>query len=156
MNISKEGVNLICEFEAFRDEAYLDIAGVWTVGYGTTIYPNGVKVKQNDFCNELEAQGWVLFHLNNIIEAVNSLNLNQTQFDACCSLAYNIGLGNFLNSTLYRYAKEDPNDSRIYLYDPHNPALTSEFTRWIYIKGKQNKGLLNRRIKEADLYSPLT
>ena len=44
------GVDLISGFEGTRFTAYDDGVGVWTIGTGTTVYPNGVKVKQGDTC----------------------------------------------------------------------------------------------------------
>ena len=45
-SISKTGLDLISSFEGIRLNAYDDGVGVWTIGIGTTIYPNGVKVKK--------------------------------------------------------------------------------------------------------------
>lgn len=46
--LSKNGLELIAEFEGFRSEPYLCPANVATIGYGTTIYPNGLRVSLND------------------------------------------------------------------------------------------------------------
>ena len=43
---SDVGVDLISGFEGTRFKAYDDGVGVWTIGTGTTVYPNGVKVKR--------------------------------------------------------------------------------------------------------------
>ena len=50
-SISKTGSDLISSFEGIRLNAYDDGVGVWTIGIGTTIYPNGVKVKKGDKCS---------------------------------------------------------------------------------------------------------
>ena len=47
---------LLKEFEGFRKEAYQCSAGVWTIGYGTTIYPDGSRVKQGDKIDERTAE----------------------------------------------------------------------------------------------------
>ena len=44
MKTSENGVNFIKGFEGFRNKPYLCSAGVPTIGYGTTLYPDGVKV----------------------------------------------------------------------------------------------------------------
>ena len=54
--VNQQGFNLIKEFEGFRSRAYLCPAGVWTIGYGNTFYPNGRKVKQGDVISEKEAE----------------------------------------------------------------------------------------------------
>lgn len=46
MRTSSFGVNLICGFEGKRLLAYDDGVGVWSIGFGTTLYPNGIKVKK--------------------------------------------------------------------------------------------------------------
>jgi len=156
MNISYKGLSLIKLFEGFEKEAYLDSAHIWTIGYGTIKYPDGTKVKENDSCSEQEADDWLLNHLAGTIKGINKMvfnkPLNQNQFDALCSFVYNLGLGALAQSTLYKKARIDPDDETIYKYDPEHPAQSCEFTKWITVKGKVIQGLLNRRIKEADLY----
>ena len=46
MKTSNSGVNLIKGFEGLRLKAYDDGVGVWTIGFGTIKYPNGVRVKK--------------------------------------------------------------------------------------------------------------
>ncbi len=156
MNISYKGLAIIKLFEGYVGEAYLDSAHIWTIGYGTIKYPDGTKVKENDCCSEQEADDWLLNHLAGTIKGINNLvwnkPLNQNQFDAICSFVYNLGLGALTKSTLYAKARQNPDDETIYKYDPAHPAQSCEFTKWITVKGKVIQGLLNRRIKEADLY----
>lgn len=156
MNISNKGLDLIKYFEGFRDEAYKDGGGIWTIGYGTTCYPDKTKVKEHDHCSESQAQEWLLNDVANAVNGVNKLTfnqpLNQDQFDALVSFAYNLGLGALSQSTLYMMARQNPDDIRIYKYEEDHPAHTSEFTKWVNIKGRMVKGLLTRRKAEADLY----
>ncbi|RZG35460.1 lysozyme, partial [Acinetobacter baumannii] len=53
---SDVGIDLITSFEGTRFKAYDDGVGVWTIGTGTTVYPNGVKVKQGDTCTPEQAK----------------------------------------------------------------------------------------------------
>lgn len=46
MSLSQVGINHICNFEGLRLNAYDDGVGVWSIGYGTTRYPNGVSVQK--------------------------------------------------------------------------------------------------------------
>jgi lysozyme len=55
LNISKAGIQLIKDFAGFRESAYKDIGGVWTIGYGTT---KGVKEGQK--VTEEEAQNLLI------------------------------------------------------------------------------------------------
>ena len=48
MQLSQKGLNLIKNFEGLRLNAYRDVAGVWTIGYGSTYFHDGKKVKPGD------------------------------------------------------------------------------------------------------------
>ena len=48
MNIGDRGLDLIRAFEGFRAEPYLDAVGVPTIGYGSTYYPDGQRVRLTD------------------------------------------------------------------------------------------------------------
>ena len=165
MNISDKGLDLIKQFEGFRDKAYLDHIGIPTIGYGTIIYPDGTKVRMGDVCIQLQAEEWLLNYLGSTIVKLNALPfnkpLNQNQFDALCSFVYNLGFGALSGSTLYQKAKIDPDDETIYKYDKCNAKRTCEFTKFIKAgkdkngEPKDSNGLLARRIKEADLYGAI-
>jgi GH24 family phage-related lysozyme (muramidase) len=58
---------LVDHFEASGDiskflTAYKDGAGVWTIGRGTTIYPDGSHVKQGDTCTLEQAEEYCTHH----------------------------------------------------------------------------------------------
>jgi len=147
MKISQKGIELIKQFEAFKANPYIDAVGVPTIGYGVTYYLNGRKVTMKDQAIT-EQQASLL--LESLIEKDFArfvpTNVNQNQFDALCSLVYNIGAGAFTKSTLYKKVLANPNDE----------SIKQEFLKWN--KGRRNgqlvemKGLTNRRIKESELY----
>ena len=144
MAVSLFGIDLICGFEGKRLVAYDDGVGVWTIGSGTTIYPNGIKVKKGDVCTESEAKEYMAHDLKKFELAVNSavtVPLNQNQFDALVSLAYNIGTNAFKNSTLVK--KLNAGDYR---------GAADQFDVWINAGGKRMQGLVNRRAREKALY----
>ena len=58
-DISENGFKLIRESEGFKDKAYLDTGGVWTIGYGTIRYPNGNPVKKGDTCTKEQAEEYL-------------------------------------------------------------------------------------------------
>ncbi|EXI11606.1 phage lysozyme family protein, partial [Acinetobacter sp. 723929] len=102
---SDVGVELISGFEDTRFKAYDDGVGIWTIGTGTTVYPNGVKVKQGDTCTPEQAKAYFKHDLAKFEKTVNesvTVPLNQNQFDALVSLTYNIGAGALKNSTLLK------------------------------------------------------
>lgn len=141
---SSSGVDMICAFEGKRLTAYDDGVGVWTIGFGTTVYPNGQKVKRGDTCTDDQAKQYMQNDLKKFESTVNnSINvpLSQNKFDALVSLAYNIGSGAFSKSTLVK--KLNTGD--------YNGAA-SQFDVWVNAGGKRMQGLVNRRAKEKELF----
>jgi len=144
MQISNKGLELIKEFEEFRSKAYLCPAKIPTIGYGCTFYANGKKVSLKDKGLSKEEAIKLLivvidreFDINPLIK----VNITQNQFDALTSFAYNVGIGNFINSTLLKKVNEK--DFK---------GASAEFPKWIRANGKVLKGLVNRRAKERELF----
>ncbi len=144
--VSQKGINLIKYFEEFRSAAYRCSAGIPTIGYGTTFYPNGQRVTMSDPpINEEWAEQLLLKNLIYFEASVDSYtrdDINQNQFDALVSFTYNVGVNNFRYSTLLKRVNNNPND----------PDITRQFSRWIRAEGKVLKGLVKRRTMEAQLY----
>ena len=144
MVVSLFGIDLICGFEGLRLKAYDDGVGVWTIGFGTTIYPNGIRVKKGDTCTEAQAKAYMAYDLKKFESAVSNavtVPLNQNQFDALVSLAYNIGIGAFSKSTLVK--KLNAGDIR---------GAAEQFDVWVNAGGKRMQGLVNRRAKENEVF----
>ena len=57
--ISESGIRLIIGFEGIKLHAYDDGLGIWTIGIGTTVYPNGERVKRGDSCTEEQAREYL-------------------------------------------------------------------------------------------------
>lgn len=103
MQLSARGAELIKQYEAFVSKPYRDMVGVWTIGYGNTYYPDGRKVTAHDKpLTEPQAAKLKQDILNkDFVPGVNRIyqdqikkgQINQNQFDALVSLAYNIGIG---------------------------------------------------------------
>ena len=143
--INKATIDLIKKYEGLRLTAYLCPVKVWTIGYGTTFYPNGGKVKQGDIITQIQAEQY----LSDIVERfsiqvrnVIKMSINENQLGALTSLAYNIGINAFNNSTLLKKVNINPND----------PSIGIEFSRWNKGGGKVLTGLINRRRDEKELY----
>jgi lysozyme len=104
MQLSEHGYKIIKNFEGLRLAAYRDIAGIWTIGYGSTRYHDGKKVKPGDKLAS-DAQADALFK-NTLGQYENAVNefvkvpISQDQFDALVSFAYNEGTGALEKSTL--------------------------------------------------------
>lgn len=139
MKPSNNCVNIIKQFEGLRLDSYRDIAGVWTIGYGST---HGVTPEQH--ITEQDADEMLmdeLTHVAGVLSAAITFSVNQNQFDACCSLAYNIGCTAFTGSTLLK--KINANDMA---------GAADEFTKWDHSGGQIVQGLLNRRIAEQWMF----
>lgn len=144
MKISQVGIDLISSFEDTKLQAYDDGVGVWTIGIGTTVYPNGVKVKKGDKCTLEQAKEYFAHDLKRFEASVNKLvevPLSQNQFDALVSLTYNIGQTAFGNSTLLK--KLNTKDYQ---------GAADQFLRWNKGGGKVMKGLVRRREAERALF----
>ena len=104
MQLSENGFKIIKNFEELRLTAYRDVAGVWTIGYGSTRYHDGKRIKPGDRLAS-EAQADALFR-NTLGQYENAVNqfvkvpLTQNQFDALVSFTYNEGTGALEESTL--------------------------------------------------------
>ena len=139
-----KAIELIKHYEGLYLETYLCPAKVATIGYGTTVYPNGEKVKLGDKITKEEAEVYLQYEIKKIEKQFNlGLKLNEDQKDACVSFIYNLGIGNFKSSTLLKKMKVDPND----------PTIEQEFMKWINANGKPLEGLRKRRHSEWVLYS---
>jgi len=69
-------------------------------------------------------------------------DINQNQFDALVSFAYNLGPANLKSSTLLKKVNANPEDE----------TIRAEFMKWVKAGGKTLQGLVKRRTAEADLY----
>ena len=134
--ISDIGLKKLKEFEGLRKEAYYDAAGVPTIGYGHT---KGVRM--GDVISEYWAEMFLKADLYDVEKQVDSLglDLNQPQFDALVSFAFNFGFYKLKTSTLLKTIKEGGSMR----------AIKKEFKRWVYAGGQKLKGLERRREWEA-------
>lgn len=139
MKTSQEGIDLIKRFEGLQLKAYKCPAGIWTIGYGHT----GPEVKEGKVITLAEAETLLRMDLGVFEDAVTRYAgpAYQHQFDAMVSLCYNIGPGNFKNSSVVRLHKAGQ----------YNGA-SAAFLLWNKAGGKILAGLVNRRKAERNLY----
>lgn len=146
MKTSSKGLSIIKKHEGLVLKPYLCPAGVPTIGYGNTFYPNGDKVRMTDPpISEVQAENILKYILTRFESGVNRYvqrEINQNQFDALVSFAYNVGLGALQKSTLLKRINSNPLDSDIRF----------QFSRWNKANGRVLRGLTRRRKEEADLY----
>jgi len=149
MQLSSYGESFLKQFEGCKLEAYLDSAGVWTIGWGHTPASQGQRISQ------AQADAWFTSDVNT--RYANKLNeylhngkqalapTTQNQFDAMLSLMYNIGSGAFKTSSVLRYHLQGDYE-----------AASRAFASWnkIHKDGELvvSQGLASRRAKEAAIY----
>lgn len=145
MKLDKKGYDLIRKHEELKLKAYLCPAKIPTIGYGNTFYEDGTKVKMGDEITKERADK--LFEIiaddfaNKVLKATPT-PLTQNQFNALVSFAYNVGLGNYRNSTLLKKV----------LFNANSKDIEIQFMRWIKSNGVELRGLINRRKDEIKLY----
>ncbi len=137
--INQAGLDLIKKFEGCKLEAYRDAVGVLTIGYGHT-----GDVKPGDKISQHQADVILLFDLDKFQLGVGlvAADANDNQFSAMVSLAFNVGLRAFQNSTLLK--KFQAGDHR---------GAAAEFSKWTRAGGKVLAGLVKRRQAERELFT---
>lgn len=139
MTHSVVATGLVQAFEGCVLKAYADQRGILTIGYGHTY-----NVTPNEVCTPEQATAWLnsdMMMADRAVNAAVSIVLNQNEFDACVSLAFNIGGGAFLHSTLVR------------LLNAHDiMGAADQFLVWDKTNGETNPGLLRRRQAERTLF----
>ena len=134
-------IDLIKKYEGLSLKAYKCPAGINTIGYGTTSYPDGTPVKSGDVITKEKAEALLLdYVINKILPNIRDLDLTDNQQAALSSLIYNIGWGAFSKSKCYKAIK--------------NKDWETAFYNWNWIKGggKVLKGLIKRRAEEMALF----
>ena len=146
LKVSQSCIDLVKSFEGFSSKPYLCPANVPTIGFGATLYPNGTRVRMTDTpITEKVAELYLHEELNKFGKQVDSFtrdDINQSQFDALTSFAYNCGSNALKGSTLLKKVNANHNDQ----------TIKAEFLRWNKGGGKVLAGLTRRRQAEADLY----
>lgn len=145
MKTSDKGLQLIKQFEGFSARPYRCPAGIPTIGYGATYYPDGRRVTMQDKpVSEADATAMLRSMLASYEAGVSryvQVPVTQGQFDAMVSFAYNIGLSALKNSTLLRLV-----NARDW------QGAAAQFPRWNRAGGKVLPGLTRRREAERVMF----
>src|SRR5436190_21587695 len=117
MTPDKTCFDFIKNHEGCKLHAYQDSAGIWTIGYGTIIYEDHTHVKSGDAITQQRAEQLLEIEIIEKSKAVNAstniVPLNQKQYNALVSFAYNAGSGALPGSTLLKRIKVNPADPSI-------------------------------------------
>lgn len=137
--ISQNGLNLIMQFEGCRLRAYQCSAGVWTIGYGHT-----AGVRQGQTITQAQAEEYLKQDCKKFENYVNNKSyvsiteqLNQNQFDALVSFAYNCGQGNLKTLCTGRSTAQ----------------IAATLPKYNKAAGKVLSGLVRRRAAEQKLFN---
>ena len=154
MKINQATVDLVKRWEGFKAEAYLCPASVWTIGYGTTSRAGiGVTVTRGMRTTEAQAEQWLRMGLEKFAAQIRpaiTAPINENEFGAFVSLAYNIGPSAFRGSSALRHFNAG---------DKASAAAAIKLWDKATINGKPQvlRGLVNRREDEVMLFqTPVT
>jgi lysozyme len=139
LQTSQNGIQMIEGFEGLRLNAYQDIVGVWTIGYGHT-----AGVRSGQVISQAQAESFLRSDIASSENGVNDLvhvPLNQNQFDALVSFAFNLGVGALAKSTLLQLLNKGD-----------YKGASGQFDLWVHAGGKVIQGLVNRRNAEQKLF----
>ena len=144
MKLNETGHRALELREGLRLKPYLDTQGVPTIAMGNTFYLDGKKVTMLDkplTLNEAKTLSRTVADIfANKVDYLVTSNINQNQFNALVSLAYNIGVHGFRKSTVLKLVNKNPND----------PMIRQAFMLWT-----KNKELIGRRKSEVNQYFSL-
>lgn len=136
---TEEGLENLKRFEGLRLEAYQDSAGVWTIGYGHT-----AQVQPGQHITAEQAEQFLrqdLEDAENLVRHGVTRPLNDNQYSALTSFAYNVGSDQFLSSTLLRLLNQGDLG-----------GAAEQFSRWTHADGQELPGLVARRQAERALF----
>lgn len=143
--INDATVDLVKLFEGLRLKAYKDAVGVLTIGYGTTAAAGvGIVPHLGMTITEVEAETYLTRALEKFAAKISpkiTAPINENEFGAFLSLAYNIGPGAFAKSSALR--KFNAGDKA---------GAANAILLWNKAGGKVLSGLVRRREAERDLF----
>lgn len=143
-SLNKRSLDLIKTSEGWKACAYNDVAGILTIGYGHKV-KSGERYKIGTCISETEGADLLkndVSTASRCIDRIVKVDLNDNQYGALSSWAYNVGCGNVQSSTLVRLLNQGDKAS-----------VCSELKRWNKAGGKVVQGLVVRRQAECDLFN---
>jgi lysozyme len=137
---NSSGIALVKTYEGLHLTPYLCPSRIWTIGYGhTRTVRAGLKITP-DQADELLNEDLRL--IERAVQRLVTVPINDNQFSALVSFAFNIGIGNFEQSTLLRLLNRG-------WYE----QVPAQMTRWNRANGEALGGLSRRRAAEGRLWN---
>ena len=147
--LSPDGAKFIARFEGFRSHMYNDAANHCTIGYGHLVHYGPINGSEPaEFRNGITEQQALDLLRQDAAKAVAAVRecvtvqLNQQQFDALVSFAYNEGGGALASSTLVKMLNQG-----------HYDAIPDQLGRWNKAGNQVLQGLVTRRAAEGALFT---
>lgn len=132
-------IDIIREFEGVRLAAYYGPGRNWLIGYGHKAgVVEGMTISQKEAERLLKAD---LLDFENNVNRLVTVKVNRNQFSALVCLAYNIGSGNFANSTLLRE-----------LNSGDFKEAAEQFDVWRMVGGEISSHQVKRRAAERKIF----
>ncbi len=148
MGVNPATLALIRRFEGLRLRAYRDAAGFWTIGYGHTSMAGPPKVMPGMRISRKQAERILRADVERVAGQVAKVlgpdvlsRLNENQFGALVSFAFNVGIGNVRRSSVLRAVRAGRLEEV--------PRL---LLRWTKAGGRRLPGLVRRRRAEGRLW----
>lgn len=145
MKINSRGLKLIRRFEGFRASAYRDAVGVWTIGYGHTSRAGPPHVGPGMKITRAQGEKILARDVEKFATQIRPLirvPLNDNQFSALVSFAYNVGVGGFRRSSVLRVVNRGRFD-----------LVPQRLSLWVKAGGRVLPGLVRRRAAEGVLFA---
>jgi lysozyme len=143
--INQASLEIIKQFEGCKLTAYKCPAGVWTIGYGTTAAAAvGIDPREGTTITQGGAEKYLKLAIEKFAAAIKptiTQPINENEFGAFVSLAYNIGSGAFKKSSALRH------------FNAGDKAKAADaILMWNKAGGKVLSGLVRRRAAERALF----
>ena len=151
MQVSNKGIELVKRYEVFISKTYVCPTGYKTIGFGH-------RTDEMTTITEPEAENLLKKDLNKFASKISyslerdKIKVNQNQFDALCSFAFNLGYSALVFSTLWKKLKQGDFE-----------GASNEFLKGVYITKTDTetgerfklklKGLEFRRKSEQELFN---
>lgn len=138
-DLTDSTLQTIIGFEDFSSKPYRDAKG-WSIGYGhyMGLSPTIESISRADAYDLLRSDAQTA---RDAVTAKINLPMNQNEFDALVSLAYNIGAAGFTGSTVARLFNAGDKD-----------GAANAFRMWNKSQGAVNQTLVARRERERALF----
>lgn len=149
MKTSEKGLDLIKQFEGFKDYVYICPAGKPTIGYGHVIDQKLIAfTKVSPRMTKEKAEQLLKNDVKEVENAINSsikVNISQSQFDALVSLIYNWGIYNFKASNgLRKLNSGDYSGAAVEFFSKEHGVVK--------VNAQFSNGLYRRRQEELELW----